>query len=65
MVWGCMSAIGPGLICKIECRTNQYVYCETLETKIYGIFSKFGINAFRVMFHQDNDPKRTTKTMKN
>ena len=49
-IWGCMSAIGPGLICKIECRTNQYVYCEILEANIYGIFSKYGINAFRVMF---------------
>jgi hypothetical protein len=49
MVWGCRSAIGPCLICKIECRTNQYVYCETLEANVYGILSKYGINAFRVI----------------
>lgn len=43
---------------------NQYIYCEMLEANLYGTFSKYGINATKVTFRHDNDPKHTTKTMK-
>ena len=56
MVWDCMSAIGHGLICKIEGRMNQYVYHEILEANLYGTFSRYDINASRIIFQHDNDP---------
>ena len=30
----------------------------------FDIFPKYGINAYRVTFEHDNDPKYTTKPMK-
>lgn len=40
---------------------NQYVYCEMLEANLYDTFSKYGINATKVICQHDNDPKYTTK----
>jgi hypothetical protein len=65
LVCGCMSAIGPRLICKIEGRVYQYVYHEISEANLfYGAFSKYDLNASIVIFQNDNDLKHTTKTMK-
>ena len=67
MVWKCLTAIGAHLICKIDGRMNQFVYCEILEFKLLDLnptFAKFGFNPRRVIFQHDNDPKHTVKTVK-
>ena len=64
MVWRCMIARSPSLICRIEGRMNQHVYCAILESKLNGTFLKFGFNSRTVIFQQDNDPKHTAKTTK-
>lgn len=64
MVWGCMSARGPGLICQVEGRMNQHVYREILQRNLYGSFMKFGVNPRSVIFQHDNDPKHTAKMTK-
>ena len=64
MVWGCLIAIGPSLICKIYDRKNQFVYCEILESKMLGIFAKLSLNPTRIIFQYDNDPKHIAKIVK-
>ena len=41
---------------------NQHVYHDTLEAKFF--FWEYGIDASRVNFQHDNDPKHTTKLVK-
>jgi hypothetical protein len=31
MMWGCMTPSGPGMMCRIEGRMDQYMYREILE----------------------------------
>ena len=64
MVWRCLTIIGSGLICKIDGRMNQFVYCEILESKLLGFYTKFDLNSARIIFQHNNDSKHTTKTIK-
>ena len=64
MIWGCLTAFGPGLFCKIEGIMNQYVYREILETHLNRTLTKFHLNPTRIIFQHDNDPKHTSKSVK-
>ena len=64
MVWGCLTAIEPSLICNIDGRMNQFVYCDILESKLLSTFTKFGLNPTRITFQHDNDSKHIAKTVK-
>ena len=57
MVWGCMIARGLGLICQIEGRMIQYVYCAILESKLNNTLLKFGFNPRTIIFQHDSDPQ--------
>jgi hypothetical protein len=39
MVWGSMTAMGPGLISQIQGKMDQHVYCQILETNVSGTLS--------------------------
>lgn len=66
MVWGSMTTIGTGLICRIYGRMIQFAYHEVLDSKLYGIFRKLGFNPTRVvtLFQHDNDPKHIAKSLR-
>ena len=43
---------------------DNWIYREIFKATLYDIFSKYGINASKVIYQHDNDLKHTTKTMK-
>lgn len=56
MVWGCMSAAGPGQLHIIEGIMDQNMYLEILKENIKQSAEKLGI-AEDFYLYQDNDPK--------
>jgi hypothetical protein len=64
MVWGCMTAHGPGYLCKLERRMDQHVYKEILEDELCRTVEYYGMEVDQVVFQQDNDPKHTAKSIK-
>lgn len=65
MVCGCMSAIGPRLICKIEGIILSICLSRNIggQSSLWRL-SKYDLTASIVSFQIDNDLKHTTKTMK-
>lgn len=56
MVWGCMSAAGPGQLCIIDGIMDQTKYLTILKENLLQSAAKLGISdGFH--FYQDNDPK--------
>lgn len=63
MVWGCMTAHGPGLICKIEGKMDQHLYKKILKEDLYGTIEEYEMDATRVIFQHDNDPKHKANSV--
>jgi len=63
MVWGCMTAQGPGNIHRIQGTMTQHAYKQILETQLLETIQKFDMDASRVIFQHDNDPKHTAKSV--
>lgn len=62
MVWACFSASGVGKIQIIEGTMDRYAYSKILDTNLYSSVKKFNLKDF--VFQQDNDPKHTSKHIK-
>ena len=63
MIWGCMTAQGPGFTCKIEGTIDQHLYKKILREDLYETIEEYGMDANRVIFQHDNDPKHKAKSV--
>ena len=61
MVWGCITATGPGRICRIEGTMDATLYTQILDDELLGTLGDLGIKKKDIYFQQDNDPKHTSR----
>jgi transposase len=61
MMWGCMTAQGVGYACRIDGRINAETYTGILGKKLMETVEYYGLDAVRIIFQQDNDPKHTSQ----
>lgn len=60
LVWGCISAFGPGELVFIDTIMDKNVYLNILKNNLHKSATKMGIlNTFK--FYQDNDPKHKAR----
>lgn len=64
MVWGCLTAYGPGFLCKIDGTMDQTLYKEILEGELEQTFDYYHLKKDKLIFQQDNDPKHTANSIK-
>jgi transposase len=63
MIWGCMTAFGPGAWYQIEGRMEQHLYKKNLETYLQSTIQNYNLDPTKVVFQHDNDPKHTAKSV--
>ena len=61
MVWGCITAEGPGYLTKIEGKMDAQLYCDILNDEFRQSCDYYGFDMGQIIFQQDNDPKHTSK----
>jgi hypothetical protein len=59
MVWGCMTAQGPGYLTKIDNGLDADLYCGILNDELQKTIDWYGLDRAKVIFQQDNDSKQT------
>ena len=64
MMWGCMTSSGPGMMCRIEGRMDQYMYREILERELIHTLHAYDLDPANLIFQHDNDPKHTSKSVR-
>ena len=64
MIWGCMTAEGPGYMRKIDGKMDQYLYKTILEDDLIKTIEFFEFESEQVIFQHDNDPKHKAKSVK-
>ena len=57
MIWGCMTAQGPGYLCKIEGTMDQHLYKSILEDELSKTIEYYRMDVDKVMFQHDTDSK--------
>ena len=62
MVWGCFSSKGVGKLIFIDDIMDIFLYLDILRNNLWKSARIMGLNQF--IFHQDNDPKHTSKLIK-
>lgn len=63
MIWGCMTAEGPGFMCKIEGTMDQHLYKLILKQDLQDTIEFYGMDPKKVIFQHDNDPKHKAKSV--
>jgi DDE superfamily endonuclease len=63
MIWGCMTAHGPGFMCRILDKMNQHLYKSILESELLKTIEWYDMEAEKVIFQQDNDPKHCARSV--
>ena len=63
MIWGCMTAHGPGFMCKLIGTMDQHVYKSILEGELLTTIDWYNLDADRVIFQHDNDLKHRAKSV--
>src|SRR5262249_11213162 len=63
MIWGCMTAERPGFMCKLTGSMDQHVYKAILEDELLNTIDYYDLDAERVIFQHDNDPKHKAKSV--
>ncbi len=61
MVWGCITANGPGRLHRVEGKMDAKQYCDILTESLLGTLQDYGLSHRDIIFQQDNDPKHTSK----
>ena len=64
MVWGCITSRGVGRIVKIDGTLTQHKYKDLLREHLLSSIEEGQLEARKVIFQQDNDPKHTAKSVK-
>ena len=54
IVWGCMTAKGPGYLCKIDGRMDQALYQQILEDELQKTIEHYNFKADDTIFQHDN-----------
>lgn len=57
MVWGCMTAEGPGFMCRIVGNMDQYLYKSILEDELLQTIKWYHMDRRHVILQHDNDSK--------
>lgn len=63
MVWGCLSVLGVGYLCKIEGNMDQHLYKHILEGDFLNTIDYYHLDEAKIILMQDNDPKHTAKSV--
>lgn len=63
MVWGCITAEGPGFLCKIDNTLDQTLYKEILAGELQQTIDWYHLDKSKIIFQHDNDPKHTAKSV--
>ena len=61
MIWGCMTAYGPGFMCQIHGNMDQHLYILILDNYLLKTIKWYKLKSKNIIFQHDNDPKHTTK----
>lgn len=64
MIWGCMTASGPGFMTKIDGGLDSELYCRILDDELRKTIDWYKLNRGKLIFQHDNDPKHTAKRTK-
>ena len=61
MMWSCMTWKGVGYACRINDILYAPLYCEILRGELMDTIKFYNLDIGDVVFHLDNDPKRTSR----
>jgi len=61
MIWGCMTAKGVGYACRIDGRMDAELYTRILDDEFIRTLEYYELDAGKIIFQQDNDPKHTSR----
>ena len=61
MMWGCITAKGPGGFCKIDGSMDSDLYCDILRGELIDTIDDIGKTVGSVVYQHDNDPKHKSK----
>ena len=64
MIWGCMTAFGPGYLARIDGGLDAELYCKILQEDLQETITFYKLSKNKVIFQHDNDPKHTSKKAK-
>ncbi|EIE79985.1 hypothetical protein RO3G_04690 [Rhizopus delemar RA 99-880] len=64
MVWSCITWEGVGWIVDVGHRMNSEGYLEVLKDDLLKTMKSYGLDSSKMVFQQDNDPKHTSKVVK-
>ena len=64
MIWGCMTWEGVGYAAKIDGRMDSDLYLQILKDELLNSLQHYGLNPHDIIFQPDNDPKHTSKKVK-
>jgi transposase len=59
-IWGCMTAAGPGYMCRLDGHLNQDLYLRILEDELQQTIKHYQFDSAKVIFQQDNAPAHTS-----
>jgi transposase len=63
-LWGCMTALGMGDMCKIDTILDSQLYLEILKGELKDTIADYQLDESKFIFQHDNDPKHTAKIIK-
>jgi hypothetical protein len=64
MSWGCITAKGYGRLYRVDGIMKKKQYCSILEREFLGTLEDHDIDLENIISQQDNDPKHTSKLVK-
>ena len=62
MIWGYLTAYGPGFMCKINGIMDQHIYKQILEDYLLQTIKWYKMDPERVIFQQDCDSKHMARS---
>ena len=65
MIWACMTAQGPGYMCRIDGRMDKHLCKSIIEDYLQKTIDWYKIDARKLIFQQDNDPKHKENLFRN
>lgn len=64
MIWACITAFGPGYLCRIDGNLNAELYQQILSDELMKTISFYNLQQNDIIFQQDNDSKHTARSTK-